>query len=73
MSVPRKYLGLSALARRAGITKATAAGYKRDGYLPTPDVTILEGSREVRGWSEETIDRWLANRPGRGARTDLRR
>lgn len=26
-----------------------------------------------RGWLPETIDRWNAKRPGRGARTDLKR
>lgn len=73
MTEPKRYLGLGALAARAGITKSTAAGYKRNGYLPEPDVLIVEGERLVRGWSVETVDHWLANRPGRGARTDLYR
>ncbi|MCD4549665.1 helix-turn-helix transcriptional regulator [Schaalia sp. lx-260] len=71
MSKPTYYLGLSALAARAGITKNTASSYRRNGYLPTPDVLITEGEKNISGWSEETIDEWLANRPGRGARTDL--
>jgi hypothetical protein len=25
----------------------------------------------IRGWLPETVDRWNASRPGRGARTDL--
>ncbi|MCZ9634857.1 hypothetical protein RhoBH5_29595, partial [Rhodococcus sp. BH5] len=33
------------------------------------DGTIPRGS--VRGWLPETIDKWNANRPGRGKRTDL--
>lgn len=73
MGEPVRYLGLSALAERAGIRKSTAAAYGRDGYLPAPDVVIVEGSRTVRGWSEATVDAWLAARPGSGARTDLSR
>ncbi|WP_116917262.1 hypothetical protein [Williamsia muralis] len=60
---------------RIGAKDPTLAGYK----LPEPDVTVrpvdedgnlLRGS--FGGWTEETIDEWNANRPGRGARTDLK-
>lgn len=37
--------------------------------LPEPDVIV--GNR-YKGWSQETIDAWVAARPGRGARTDLK-
>lgn len=33
-------------------------------------LTLPRGT--VRGWTVETVDRWQAARPGRGARTDLR-
>lgn len=35
-----------------------------------PDGTIPRGT--VRGWLPETVDKWNAHRPGRGARTDLK-
>ncbi|WP_172121036.1 helix-turn-helix transcriptional regulator [Actinomyces faecalis] len=73
MSEPVRYLGRIDLAARAGITAKTAENYQRDGYLPAPDVVITNGARSVKGWLPETVDTWLANRPGRGARTDLRR
>ncbi len=67
-----RYLGLAALAERAGLAKGTVSAYLSRGYLPEPDAVIVEGRREARGWLPETVDAWLANRPGRGARTDLR-
>lgn len=68
-----EYLGLPGLAERAGITAKTARNYLEAGRLPDPDVVVVHGSQRVRGWLPETVDHWLANRPGRGARTDLRR
>ena len=65
------YLGLADLAARAGISKNTADSYRSGGYLPEPDALITSNGRVVRGWLPETVDAWLANRPGRGARTDL--
>lgn len=73
MSEPVRYLGLADLAERAGISSKTAAAYGQTGYLPEPDAVITSGAREVRGWLPETVDAWLVSRPGRGARTDLRR
>ena len=70
---PVRHLGLAALAERAGITRGTAARYQSEGRLPAPDIILVEGAREARGWLPATIDAWLATRPGRGARTDLAR
>lgn len=74
-ATPRVYLSRQQLARRIGVATGALSRYK----LPQPDVvvgpvnddgTIPRGS--VRGWLPETVDEWNANRPGRGARTDLR-
>lgn len=69
------YLSKRQFAQRIGASDPTLSGYK----LPPPDVTIGpvndDGSLprgSVGGWTERTIDEWNANRPGRGARTDLR-
>ena len=71
---PRHYLNQAQFAERIGVTPSAMGRYK----LPEPDVivgpinedgTIPRGT--VRGWTRETIDRWNATRPGRGARTDL--
>jgi hypothetical protein len=59
------YLNRRRVAERIGVAPGTLGRYK----LPEPDAMI----GTVRGWLPETIDRWHAARPGRGARTDLRR
>lgn len=53
-----RYLSLTEVAARLGITTGALAGYK----LPEPDA--LTG--RTRGWLPETIDQWNAARPGRG-------
>jgi len=72
MNEPPRYLGLSGLAKRAGITTGTARRYSTEDRLPTPDGTVRTAPRAGRGWSGRTVDDWLARRPGRGARTDRR-
>ena len=53
-----RYLSVTDVARRLGITSAAVSAYK----LPEPDAMI----GKTRGWLPETIDRWNAGRPGRG-------
>lgn len=71
---PRVYLNRAQLAERIGVAPDTISRYK----LPPPDALIgpIDGGGGIprgtaRGWLPETIDRWQASRPGRGARTDL--
>ncbi len=71
---PRRYLSLAQFAERIGVAPTSMGRYK----LPDPDVTIGPVDDDgtiprgtIRGWTAETIDRWNAARPGRGARTDL--
>lgn len=53
-----RYLSMTEVAERLGITKGALARYR----LPDPDVVV----GKARGWREDTIDRWNASRPGRG-------
>lgn len=69
----KRYLSLSDFAERTGLSANTISSYTRKCLTPPADVVIGLKDHAVRGWSEETIDLWLANRPGRGARTDLKR
>ena len=62
-----QYLGPAEVAARIGVAPATVRGYAAQGRMPKADVKIGTTS----GWSEETIDAWVKNRPGRGARVDL--
>lgn len=68
-----RYLGLGDFAKRIGVSEGTLRGYSAKGLLPAPDVLVGLSERAVRGWLPETIDRWQASRPGRGARTDLKK
>ncbi len=69
----REYLGAADFAARAGLAVATIRSYMRKGLTPPADVQISTPNGPLRGWSVDTIDAWLASRPGRGARTDLRK
>ena len=60
-----RYLSRAEVAQRIGVAPSTLSRYK----LPSPDAVV----GDVRGWLPETIDAWNAARPGRGARTDIRR
>ena len=68
-----QYLALSDLAKAAGITFNTVKSYKAKGLLPEPDALIGLGDRAIRAWLPETVEEWIKNRPGRGARTDLKK
>ncbi len=70
-----RFLNRAQLAERIGLDPNSLSKLR----LPEPDVTIgpvnADGTLPrgtVRGWTVETVDRWQAARPGRGARTDLR-
>lgn len=63
-------LSVAAAAALAGVRIGTWRAYVWRNQAPPPD-----GKDEVFGrlyWLRETVECWLAERPGRGARTDLR-
>ncbi|RDI13432.1 hypothetical protein DEU38_1347 [Rhodococcus sp. AG1013] len=72
---PAVYLNRTQFAERINVEPGALSRYK----LPEPDAITgpvnEDGSLPrgtTRGWLPATIDDWNANRPGRGARTDLR-
>lgn len=60
-----KFIGRKEIAEMIGIKPCTLDNYK----IPPPDAMI----GNARGWTRETIEEWHKNRPGRGARTDLKK
>lgn len=60
------YLSTGDIAKKLGVSQGTMGRYK----LPEPDVVI---GQRYKGWRAGTIETWIASRPGRGARTDLKK
>lgn len=66
-----RYLSLKEFAERTGLAYSTVKTYwhMKRHLMPEPDAQVGDGPPHV-GWLPETIDNW--QRPGRGARTDLK-
>lgn len=62
----KHYLSTGDIAKKLGTNQNAVSNYK----FPEPDVIV--GGR-YKGWEESKIDDWIANRPGQGARTDLKK
>lgn len=63
-----KYLGISAFAKHVGLTDSTINSYFLKGMLPAPEIFYLTGKGERPGWSIDTVEHWMNNRPGTGRR-----
>jgi predicted DNA-binding transcriptional regulator AlpA len=63
--MPREYLDVAAIAELAGVKPATISRYAAGGdpTFPEPDITLSGRG----GWLRETVDVWLASRPGQGS------
>lgn len=61
-----QYLGPSAFAKHAGLKAGTINSYFRKGMLPEPDIYYLTYEGERPGWSIDTVEHWMNNRPGSG-------
>ena len=55
-------MGVSAIAEKTGLTVNTIKSYIFKGMLPEPDAIIHSPTGQIRGWEEETIDRWIRER-----------
>lgn len=70
-------LNLTGVADRLGISRDSVRKYKS---FPPPDIegigvdeaNYTDDMASTKLWFPETVDIWNANRPGAGARTDLR-
>ena len=63
------YLSYAEIADIIGVSASTLRSYYSTNRMPRPDATI----GTTPGWTESTIQTWMQNRPGPGARTDLRK
>ena len=65
---PLEVWGYDKVAEVAGVKVPTLRRYKKTGHMPPPDITI----RNSPGWYPATITDWVAKRPGKGFRSDLK-
>lgn len=65
----KHFCSYAELAEITGISASTLRSYYSSGRMPRPDATI----GTTPGWTEKTIHEWMDNRPGTGARTDLKK
>lgn len=67
---PHDLLSIGDIADMAGVKPGTISGYRQSGRIPPPDDDSIPDRPR---WNRATIDEWLATRPGRGKRTELRK
>ncbi len=60
-------LTVAQVAEYLGLSVRTVQTYRTDGRMPP--ATMIG---RTPTWTRAQIDQWQSNRPGRGARTDLR-
>ena len=63
-------MDLADIARLWALDPGTVRRYKHENRLPEPDVAVGTGQGRRYGWRTEAVH--ATQRPGRGARTDLR-
>lgn len=56
------YMDARAIAERLGVSLATVYSYRKRGFLPEPDLMVGRSP----AWRSETVEQWIATRPGRG-------
>lgn len=64
--IPR-YLGVTGFAEYVGFKNGTIQSYLAKGLLPEPDIYYIMRGGKRPAWTVDTIEHWLANRPGRGS------
>lgn len=67
--MPEERLSVAAAAKMAGLKTDTWRAYVTRGQAPQPDG--IDETFGRRYWRRSTVQTWVENRPGRGARTDL--
>lgn len=61
-----KYYGIAAFADYVGLKPSTVRNYFVKNMLPEPDIMLVTLQGESVGWSIDSIEHWMNNRPGRG-------
>jgi hypothetical protein len=68
-SKPQELWDYKRIAEETGLSVGTLRRYKKTGHMPAPDE---QPAPDRPRWYPATITTWMAGRPGRGTRTDLK-
>lgn len=63
-----RYLSTTGFAQYIGLSDSSIESYYRKGLLPEPDIYYIMRNSRRPAWTVDTIEDWMANRPGRGRR-----
>lgn len=77
MTSDDEVIGNAAAAAYVGIGEKTWSAYvtRKNGrqHAPQPHRREISGGHALPVWTKTALDEWKAGRPGRGARTELRK
>ena len=68
---PQEFVGYGPAAEYLGLRRNTLSSYVARGIGPAKDRSVPEGQYVLPVFKRAELDRWSAERPGQGARTDL--
>jgi hypothetical protein len=70
-SYPSEFVGYGPAAEYLGLKRNTLSSYVARGIGPNIHERRVEGQYNLPVFTRDELDRWRAERPGQGARTDL--
>lgn len=68
---PDRFVGYGPAAEYLGLKRNTLSSYVARGIGPVIDHREADGQYNLPVFTRTELDRWKAERPGQGARTDL--
>lgn len=66
-----EFVGYGPAAKYLGLRRNTLSSYVARGIGPTIERRQVDGQYNLPVFTRGELDRWKADRPGQGARTDL--
>lgn len=66
-----EFVGYGPASQYLGLKRNTLSSYAARAIGPVPDTHRIVDQYNMPVFYRESLDRWKANRPGQGARTDL--
>lgn len=66
-----EFVGYGPAAEYLGLRRNTLSSYVARGIGPTIERRQVDGQYNLPVFTRKELDRWKADRPGQGARTDL--